>query len=58
LVSPNKTVSGSVGGIIAGFVVMASFAAMSAVAPTSSLEPITALSLGLASFFGGGVAVL
>jgi phosphatidate cytidylyltransferase len=52
LVSPNKTVSGSVGGIVAAVAVMAGFASIPALAPITGLDVVTALVLGC------GVAVL
>ena len=58
LISPNKTVSGSVGGIIAAIAVMAGFAGIPALATIAGLGPITGLDVGVALCFGGGVAVL
>jgi phosphatidate cytidylyltransferase len=58
LISPNKTVSGSVGGIIAAIAVMAGFAGIPALAPIAGLGPITGLDVGVALCLGGGVAVL
>ena len=58
LVSPNKTLSGSVGGIVAAIAVMMSLAGASALAPIVGLEPINGLDLDVALFLGCGVAVL
>ena len=58
LISPNKTVSGSVGGILAAIAVMASFAGMPTLAPVSGLRPITGLDVGVSLFLGCGVAIL
>ena len=58
LVSPNKTLSGSVGGIVAAIAVMASLAGASALVPIDGLEPINGLDLDVALFLGCSVAVL
>ena len=58
LISPNKTVSGSVGGIVAAVALMSGLAGMSMLAPIAGLGPITSLYLSVALCFGGGVAVL
>ena len=58
LISPNKTVSGSVGGIFAAVVVMAGLADNPALAPIAGLGRITGLDVGVALFLGCGVAVL
>ena len=58
LISPNKTVSGSVGGIFAAIALMAGLAGIPALAPIAGLGHITVLDLGLALFLGCGVAVL
>lgn len=58
LISPNKTVSGSVGGIVAAIAVMVGLAGTPALAPVGGLEPITGLDVGVAFCLGGGVAVL
>jgi len=58
LVSPNKTVSGSVGGIVAAVAVMAGFVSIPALAPIAGLAPITGLDVVTALVLGCGVAVL
>ena len=58
LVSPNKTVSGSVGGIVAAMSVMASLAGVSALAPITVLGPMNGLDVGVALFLGCGIAIL
>ena len=58
LVSPNKTVSGSVGGIVAAIAVMTGLAGVSAFAGIAGLAPITGLDVGVALFLGCSVAVL
>ena len=58
LISPNKTVSGSVGGIVAAIAVMAGLAGIPALAPIAGLGPITGLDVGVALCLGCGVAVL
>ena len=58
LISPNKTVSGSVGGIFAAIAVMAGLAGIPALAPITGLGLITDLDLEVALFLGCGVAVL
>ena len=57
-ISPNKTVSGSVGGIFAAIAVMTGLAGIPALAPIAGLELITGLDVGIALFLGCGVAVL
>ena len=57
-VSPNKTVSGSAGGIVAAIVVMVGLSGMPALAPITGLGPITDLGSVAALFLGCGVAVL
>ena len=57
LISPNKTVSGSVGGIVAAVAVMASLAGIPAFAPIAGLGAITGLDVGVALWLGCGVAV-
>ena len=58
LISPNKTVSGSIGGIIAATTVMAVLAGIPALTPIAGVEPIFALEVGVALCLGCGVAVL
>ena len=58
LVSPNKTVSGSVGGIVAATAVLTGLASMPALSSFHGLGPITGLDIEVALFFGCGVAVL
>ena len=58
LISPNKTVSGSVGGIFAAIVVMVGLAGIPVLAPVSGLGSITVLELGVALLLGCGVSVL
>ena len=58
LVSPNKTVSGSVGGIVAAIVAMVGLAGIPALAPIAGLEPVISLDTDVAVFLGCGVAVL
>ena len=58
VVSPNKTVSGSVGGILSAVAVMAGLASIPALAPIAGLGPITGLDVSVALFLGCGVAVL
>ena len=58
LISPNKTVSGSVGGIFAAITVMACLAGNPALVPIAGLGPITGLDVGVALSIGCGVAVL
>ena len=58
VISPNKTVSGSVGGMIAAIGVMVGLAGIPAFAPIAGLEPITGLDVFTALFLGTGVAVL
>ena len=58
LVSPNKTVSGSVGGIVAAIAVMVALASIPALASIAGLGPITGLDLSVALFLGCVVAVL
>ena len=58
LISPNKTVSGSVGGIFAAIAVTACLAGNPALAPIAGLGPITGLDVSAALFLGCGVAVL
>ena len=57
-ISPNKTVSGSVGGIVAAIAVMAVLIGVPALTPIAGVEPITSLDLGVALCVGCGVAVL
>ena len=58
LISPNKTVSGSFGGIVAAIAVMAGIAGIPALAQIAGLGPITGLDVGVALCLGCGVAVL
>ena len=58
LISPNKTVSGSVGGIVAAIAVMAGIAGIPELALIAGLGPITGLDVGVALCLGCGVAVL
>jgi len=58
LISPNKTVSGSVGGIVAAITVMVGLAAIPAVTSVAGVDPITGLDVGVALCLGCGVAVL
>ena len=58
LISPNKTVSGSVGGVLAAIAVMVGVAGVPAFATVTGLGPITGLDVGVALYLGGGVAVL
>ena len=51
-ISPNKTVSGSVGGIVAAIAVMVSLTSVAALPSIAELDVVTAL------YLGGGVAVL
>ena len=58
IVSPNKTVSGSVGGIVAAVAVMVFVVSLPASTPIVGLEPLSGLDVGLATFLGCAVAVL
>jgi phosphatidate cytidylyltransferase len=58
LISPNKTVSGSVGGIVAAIAVMVGLSSIQAFAPITGLGPVTGLGSVVALFVGCGVAVL
>ena len=58
LISPNKTISGSVGGIVAAVAVMLGLAGIPAFASIAGLAPITGLDLVVALCLGVGVAVL
>ncbi len=58
LISPNKTVSGSVGGIVAAIAVMAGLPSIPALVSIAGLGPVTGLDVSLALFLGCGVAVL
>ena len=57
-VSPNKTVSGSVGGVIAAVVVMTGLNCIPALAQIAGLEPFTRLDLVNALFLGSSIAIL
>ena len=57
-ISPNKTVSGSVGGIVAAIAVMVGLSKIQALAPITGLGPVTGLDTVVALFLGCGVAVL
>ena len=57
-VSPNKTLSGSIGGIVAAIAVMVSLPGIPALLPITGLAPITGLDVAVALFLGCGVAVL
>ena len=58
LISPNKTVSGSVGGIVAAITVMAGLTGIPTLTPIAGVEPIASLDVGVALSLGCGVAVL
>ena len=58
MVSPNKTVSGSVGGVVAAIAVVAGLAGIPSLAPIAGLGPITGLDLEIVLLLGCGVAVL
>ena len=58
IVSPNKTVSGSVGGIVAAVAVMVAAVCIPASTPIVGLDPLNGLDTGVALLVGCGVAVL
>ena len=58
ILSPNKTVSGSVGGIVAAVAVMLGVVCIPASTPIVGLEPLNSLDVGAALFLGCGIAVL
>ena len=58
LVSPNKTVSGSVGGIVAAIALLVGLAGIPELATIAVLEPIIGLDVGVALCLGCGVAIL
>ena len=57
-ISPNKTVSGSVGGIVAAIAVMVGLSKIQALALITGLGPVTGLDSVVALFLGCSVAVL
>lgn len=57
-ISPNKTVSGSVGGIVAAIAVMVGLSGIPAFASITGLGPIIGLDATVALFLGCGFAVL
>ena len=57
-VSPNKTVSGGVGGIIGAAMVMVGLSRLLALTPIAGLGPINSLDISVALFLGCCVAVL
>ena len=57
-VSPNKTVSGSIGGIVAAIAVMVGLSKIPIVAPTNGLGPVTGLDVAVALFLGCGLGIL
>jgi phosphatidate cytidylyltransferase len=57
-VSPNKTVSGSIGGIVAAIAAMVVLSGIPALATITGLGPVTGLDATVALFLGCGIAVL